>query len=304
MKTVKLLLAMFIVTSAFTSCYVDLTDDYVDVPAITLDEVLSNYELWYIDIEQTSGTGEIPFMEQAFTLSFYNGTVRANNNLVGFGSQGNGLGIAVGYYDIYDYDLDIYHDIDGFNSFEIRVLTHNQLELYSRAKNTSYILYGYQRNTFDYDRVFYDNIHYFLQEYVTWEKVYTSNAGEINAFDYENFLQFYPVASSGNFRSSQDNSGTAIDYLYWDYEGIYEIGNVAGNSYLKNLWLDYDYFNGEFFELEVIDDRTIALYHPDSGTTYRFRGKSLITYKTLTKNKKRIKQSVIEEEINKLKKKS
>jgi hypothetical protein len=40
--------------------------------------------------------------------------------------------------------------------------------------NTTYYLIGYQRSNFDYDRLFYDNIHYFLQEYKAWEKVYTN----------------------------------------------------------------------------------------------------------------------------------
>ena len=40
-------------------------------------------------------------------------------------------------------------------------------------------LNGYQRTTFDYDFVFYDNIHYFLQEYEAWEKTYTSEMGVI-----------------------------------------------------------------------------------------------------------------------------
>ena len=43
---------------------------------------------------------------------------------------------------------------------------------------------------FDYDFVFYDNIHYFLQEYEAWEKTFTSEIGAINEFDNENYLQF------------------------------------------------------------------------------------------------------------------
>ena len=68
-------------------------------------------------------------------------------------------------------------------------LSPNEIKLYDRYQNRTYYLMGYQRNAFDYDRVFYDNIHYFLQEYVAWEKVSTIG-GTTNAFDYENYLKF------------------------------------------------------------------------------------------------------------------
>ncbi len=52
--------------------------------------------------------------------------------------------------------------------------------------------------------MFYDNIHYFLQEYEAWEKTYTSEIGAINEFDNENYLQFLAGGSDDTFRSSQD----------------------------------------------------------------------------------------------------
>jgi len=33
-----------------------------ETPSITLNELLSSYELWYVDINQTSGFGETPFL--------------------------------------------------------------------------------------------------------------------------------------------------------------------------------------------------------------------------------------------------
>ena len=50
----------------------------------------------------------------------------------------------------------------------------------------------FRRNaSFDYDFVFYDNIHYFLQEYEAWEKTFTSELWVLlNEFDNENYLQF------------------------------------------------------------------------------------------------------------------
>jgi hypothetical protein len=48
--------------------------------------------------------------------------------------------------------------------------------------------------------------------------------------------------------------------------------------YLKTLTLDYDYFDNEIFELSVINDNLIELYHPESGTYYEFRGRGYIQY--------------------------
>jgi len=248
------------------------------VPSVSLNQLLSSYELWYVDINQTAGYGETPFLQIAFTLSFRGGTLYANNNLVDFGSQGNGFGIPVGDYDTYDMILDVYHDIDGYQTFDVYQINNNTIELYNPFNDTSYFLKGYQRSTFDYDFVFYDNIHYFLQEYVAWEKTYTSEMGALNEFDYENYLQFLAGGNDSEYRSSQDIDVYDVNNIYWDYTGIYGVGNVANNMYLKTLTLDYDYFDNEYFELSVINDETIELYHSASGTIYEFKGKGYIQY--------------------------
>jgi hypothetical protein len=57
------------------------------------------------------------------------------------------------------------------------------------------------------------------------------------------------------------------------------VDDVSGNYYLKYLTLDYDYLGNEYFELSVINDNTIELFHPTSGTLYRFTGRGYIQYK-------------------------
>jgi len=282
MKRLKLLLGLALATTLFTSCYVDLVNDdynYGDnTPAITLNQLLGSYELWYVDINQTIGYGEIPFMQMAFTMSFRNGVVYANNNLVGIGSQGNGYGIPVADYNAYDMILDIYHDIDGYTTFDVYQLDYDTIELYNPTTDTSYFLHGYQRDNFDYDYVFYDNIHYFLQEYEAWEKTYTSEFGALNEFDNENYLQFLSGGNDSTFRSSQDLDISTPNNIYWDYTGIYTVGNVSNDMYVKTLTLDYDYFDNEFFELTVLNDATIELFHEASGTVYEFEGIGYIQY--------------------------
>ena len=279
MKTIKLLLVFALSATLFTSCYTEvIVDDYIDEPVISLNQLLGSYELWYVDINQTIGYGTTPFLQKAFTLSFRNGTMFANNNLVGIGSSGNGFGIAVADYNTYDMILDVYHDIDGFETFDVYQINSNTIELYNPNNDTSYFLKGYQRSVFDYDFVFYDNIHYFLQEYQAWEKTYTSQFGAINEFDNENFLQFLAGGNDSEFRSSQDFSGTSISNIFWDYTGLYGVGNISNNMYLKTLTLDYDYFSNEYFELSVINDGKIELYHPASQTVYEFVGRGYIQY--------------------------
>jgi hypothetical protein len=280
MKTIKLLLSFALTATLFTSCYTEVVvDEYIiEEPGISINQLLNSHELWYVDINATKGYGETPFLQKAFTVSFRGGVMYANNNIVGLGDTGNGFGIDVANYDAYDMILDVRHDIDGFATFDVYQINNNTIELYNPNNDTSYFLKGYQRNNFDYDFVFYDNIHYFLQEYDAWEKTYTSNFGAINEFDNENYLQFLAGGNDSTFRSSQDFEGTHPNNLYWDYIGVYGVGNVSGNMYLKTLTLDYDFFDNEYFELSVINDGKIELYHPASGTAYEFVGRGYIQY--------------------------
>lgn len=277
MKTIKLLLGFALATVLLTSCH---SDSIYEEPPISLEHLLRSYDLWYVDINQTVGYGETPFLQIAFTLSFKNGILYANNNLVGFGpnGQGNGLGIDVGEYDAYDMILDVYHDLDGFQSFDVYQIDHDTIELYNPTTDTSYFLHGYLKSQFDYDFVFYDNIHYFLQEYNAWEKTDVSQTGALNEFDNENYLQFLAGGNDSEFRSSKDKNVANTSNIYWDYTGLYEVRNITGQTHLKRLTLDYDYFDNEFFELTVINDQTIALYHAKSGTTYKFTGRGYIEY--------------------------
>ena len=279
MKTLKLLSGFALVAILFTSCYTEvIVDDFNNTPSISLNQLLNSYELWYVDINQTTGFGETPFLQIAFTLSFRNGTLYANNNLVGFGTQGNGFGIPVGDYTTSNMILDIYHDIDGFETFDVYQIDNNTIELYNPNNDTSYFLDGYQRNTFDYNFIFFDNIHYFLQEYEAWEKTYTSEVGVLNEFDNENYLQFLAGGNDSEFRSSQDIDIANVDNIFWDYTGVYGVQDVTDNMYLKTLTLDYDFFENEYFELDVINDGLIELYHASSGTYYEFEGRGYIQF--------------------------
>ncbi len=282
MKTTKLLSGFALIALLLTSCYHEevIIDHYDHNPpsTITLGQLLSSYELWYVDINQTVGYGETRFLQTAFTVSFRGGVLYANNNLVGIGSQGGGFGISVGYYDAYDMILDVDHDIDGYETFDVYQIDNNTIELYNPYNDTSYFLHGFQRSTFDYDFVFYDNIHYFLQEYEAWEKTYTSDYGALNEFDNENYLQFLAGGNDATFRSSQDVNIGIPENIYWDYTGVYGVGNISGNMYLKTLTLDYDFFDNEHFELSVINDQRVELYHPSSGTIYEFTGRGYIQF--------------------------
>lgn len=294
MKALRLLFGTVLTATLLMSCEADviITDDFVDEPVITVNQLLTSYDLWYVDINRTTGNDEIPFLQRAFTVSFDFGILAANNNLVGFGSTGNGLGIDVGSYSAYADVVDIDHDIDGFWRFEVFQLSFNKIRLYHRASNTSYYLEGYNRNNFDYDRLFYENIQYFIQEYQAWEKTFTSDFGALNEFDEENFLQFFSSGNTGVFRSSIDSNGTRVDNLIWDYEGVYEVFNIQGDPYVKTLTLDYDFMGNDYFELTVIDDRTIELFHPDSGTVYEFRGRGYTEFLKSGEPKKRVKSQL------------
>ena len=234
MKIGKLHFGLLFFGLLLSSCYTEVIveDDFiVEETPFNAALALETYDLWYVDINASRGSLEIPFLQRAFTISFDRGIVYANNNLVGIGKTGNGLGIDVGAYDMLFSAVEIDHDIDGLWLFDVIALNGNTLELRDPGSGTAYILRGYQRNTFDYDLVFYDNINYFLEEYSVWEKTFTSEVGALNEFDDENYLEFV----SGIFRSSVDAPGIPLNAIQWDYEGNYQVFDVANDPTFKNF---------------------------------------------------------------------
>lgn len=273
MKIIKLLLAVLFISTTTISCSVNNNDVYYQP---TVEEIITNYDLWYVDYNSTTGTGDVPFLSNAFTISFINGRLYANNNIVGIGFTGDGDGIQIGTYSTYNGYLEVNHVIDGYYDFDVVELSSTSIKLVDNYNKVTYFLEGYQKNNFDYDKVFYDNIEYFLQEYEAWEKSAVIG-GTPNEFDYENFLAFTPENIT-TFYSSKDLVGTDVANLLWDYVGGYEVFDVVDYDNLKILTLDYDSYGTEDFELSVIDDETISLYHNASGTTYEFEGKGFLQY--------------------------
>ena len=288
MKALKIISGLILTLTLFSSCIVSSDDYHYDNP-ITLEQLVNSYDLWYVDYNKTTGAGEVPFLSKAFTISFLEGHLYANNNMVGLGAIGNGYGLQIGYYETYNGVLEIEHSLDGFIDLEVIKISNNEIRITDTYTNTSYYLIGHQRSNFDYDLVFYDNIEYFLQEYVAWEKFYTSQEGALNDFDNENFLQFTPE-DYNTFRSSQDEFGTDVEMINWDYVGYYEVFDVEGFDDVKILTLDYDFFDNEEFELSVINDGEISLFHVGSETTYEFKGRNNIQFKNTSDKGEKLEQ--------------
>ncbi|WP_343488233.1 nicotinic acid mononucleotide adenyltransferase [Allomuricauda sp. d1] len=278
MRARKLLLGLLGIAMLASSCYTEviLDDAVIAASPFETDQALQSYDLWYVDINATRGNGEVPFLQSAFTVSFDRGVFYANNNIVGIGKTGNGFGIDVGSFATLAGAVEIDHDVDGLWFLEVFAVNNNTIELYDPRSDTSYFLRGYQRNNFDYDLVFYENLDYFLQEYEAWEKTYTSEVGAVNEFDEENFLRFFSD-NGGYFQSSIDAVGTPLPNLQWDFEGDYEVFDTDDPT-LKTLTLGYDFLGNDYFELYVINDGTIELYHVASETIYEFGGRGFLQY--------------------------
>ena len=292
MKSLKLFLTIIITGTLLSSCssYYEDSFDPNYPNQISLEDIVTKYDLWYVDYHRTDGTGDIPYISRAFTLSFVNGILYANNNIVDIGRTGNGFGIDVGNYTTYNGLLETNHDLDGANDFDVTVLSNNEIKIYNYRQNVSYYLIGYQTNQFDYDKLFYENIEYFLQEYTTWEKVSTIG-GVQNAFDNENYLAFTPENIT-TFYSSRDNLGKQFENINWTYVGGYEIYDVSGYENLKILTLNYDSGDIEEFELSILNDERIELYNVVSETTYKFSGRGFVQYLKGVKSKKEAKDLV------------
>jgi hypothetical protein len=288
MKSIKLLFTLIIAGILLSSCSNISEDSYYEYQP-TLEDVVSEYNLWYVDYHRTTGSGDIAYVSRAFTLSFINGTLYANNNIVDIGRTGNGLGIDVGSYNTYNGLLETNHDLDGANDFEITIISNNEIRLYNYRENVNYYLIGYTTNNFDYDKLFYENIEYFLQEYIAWKKVDAFD-GSQNTFDEENYLAFTPENTT-TFYSSKDELVTDIDNINWSFVGGYEVYDVTGYQDLKILTLNYDGGDMEEFELSVLNDGNIRLYHLNSDTTYDFSGKGFVQYLKGEKIVKDVKQT-------------
>jgi len=282
MKAIKLLLATILIAATISSCSNSQEPYYP-----SLEEIITKYDLWYVDYNRTEGIGDVPFISKAFTLSFLNGRLYANNNIVDIGYTGNGYGIEIGYYDTYKGFLEINHNLDGYYDFDVLEISSTTIKLRDNKNRVTYYLEGYFKNSFDFDQIFYDNIEYFLQEYQAWEKTFVSEEGDFNEFDYENFLAFTPENNT-TFYSSKDNAGTPLSAIYWDFIGDYKVFNVEGYKDLKILTLNYDPNGNEEFELSVINDQVISLYHYASGTTYEFTGRGFIQYRKPGKEKESV----------------
>ena len=98
---------------------------------------------------------------------------------------------------------------------------------------------GYQRNSFDYDRVFMTTFIISYKNMLLGKKMSTMG-GTTNAFDYENYLKFMAGGNDDTFKSSQDYNISNVNNIYWDYTGQYNIMNVPGNYYTKRLNLYYN----------------------------------------------------------------
>ncbi len=259
------------------SCIREVRVNTFDEPE-SLQDLLTGYDIWYVDISRTQGAEKIPFLNRAFTMSFRpNGEVWANNNISNIGYTGGGYGVRIGEYFINENmgSIDINHIIDGWNEFTIRRISINEIELYNVYHNVRYVLVGYHLENFDFDALFYDNIDYLLQDYEYWKK--TSEQINYPAdFDWENIIKFHFDAYNDFLFSSSQDAPEATD-IYWDFTGTY-ILRPAGENSPRRLILNYDQGFTEAFYLDVLDDTLIRLTQISTGNTYTFEARYYIQY--------------------------
>ncbi|QYS92180.1 hypothetical protein JJC04_06330 [Flavobacterium covae] len=73
MKTIRIFLLIIIIPSLFQSCTneVIIEDRHTSTNSNkSLSKLMESYDLWYVDYNTTEGSGDIPFITRAFTISF------------------------------------------------------------------------------------------------------------------------------------------------------------------------------------------------------------------------------------------
>jgi hypothetical protein len=282
MKKILYILVIILVLISLSSCsWEHREENYTTLNNQSgLKELLTSFDLWYVDIDRTTGTGNIPFISRAFTISFMpDQNIFANNNMVGIGSTGNGFGINIGVYDTYENILQINDDVFGYADFKVSRISDNVITLYNNNQNVIYYLEGYQKYQFNYDKLFYENVVYFLQEYQVWTKYFDDIVSPNTPFVYENHLAFYVNGNQNVFESSESSVNVNLSNIYWDYTGLYQVFDTY-TEIRKELLLQYNFNNStESFILTVLDDNHIQLHNTQSGNIYRFYGREFIQYK-------------------------
>ena len=81
MKFLKLPFIILVILGVLLSSCSTVFEDDLRAQEIYIEQVVSKYDLWYVDYHRTIGNGDIPFVSRAFTLSFLNGILYANNNI-------------------------------------------------------------------------------------------------------------------------------------------------------------------------------------------------------------------------------
>ena len=132
----KLLITLLIIFPVLNSCSVD---DFNDT--ISLEELITSYDLWYVDLNRTQGEPDVPFLLKAFTISFNNGRLYANNNLVEIGSLGNGLGLTYGYYNTRNGYLEIDEMSNSNMVFVLRMLDNSTAKILSTDYEIVFVVF-------------------------------------------------------------------------------------------------------------------------------------------------------------------
>lgn len=249
--------SLFIIT-LFTSCVRD--DDFYE--GLSLEQKLHQYDIWYVNKAESRGA-TIDFLEKSFTISFERGFLLANMNLVDIGNRGGGLGFRIGdYYTTRGIFLEIQYR-NNFYLFEVEQIRSNKIVLHDQYSSASYVLEGYRASRFNYNQLFSDNLHLFLQEFEAWEQT-GKRGGNANPFDQETYLRFVPERGNQYFDASRSPNGIAISAIRWDYRNTYSVNrNVLGLIFDGTL---------QEFRIHVVKDNLIELEHLNSGTIYTFQG--------------------------------
>lgn len=255
-----------------SSCSSD--DDGPGPERESINNTLTAYDLWLVEPNQAKS--DIDFIQDAVTFTFDGSAIDGKYNLVNF--DPNDDGATVGNYTIDEISKTDVRLTANNIEFKVFGTAGNGLKLVDADSGDKFYLTGYQKSDFPIDRVLYLKLPHLFEEYKVWKKEASEVPADADSdFMATNFLKFEPVRQ---FKSSPNQSTTAIDEINYIEQGSYgvkqvEANETQGTTFHDRVILSYSSESeraNDTLDVYNLTDTGFELIEPKIQAVYTFKG--------------------------------